>query len=933
MTRTFVLALLSFVLLAPDRMARAQSPTWNGDSPDGEPPVLVLDGAGAQRLVGGLAVDVGPLEEKLLGGACGDATAAFLGNGSSPEGDLPSAIAFTSDAARFVVAHRASRNLVVIDASNHALLGVVALSGSPAHVAVSSDNVHAVTANLFEDTASIVDLTTFAEVAVVPVGDQPAFVRVTPGGGTAVVGNAVSQSLSVIDIGSATELFRIPGAGFASITSIAFEPGVVTYRVNGFECPSDTLAVHPDNVNDQIDFFDLAAGTVSSIPCDPDPRGIAMTPDGSRVVVSHDLSTRRVSVIDPALQAVVKVLVAPADLNEPIGVRPDGSKVAVSIQNATLLIDVATGAVSPSLNTASVDGYLPTPDGNHVLCVGFRGSLIAWGTQSIVKELNNVVSVAAGAHAPSGSRAALAANLFGENLLVVTTNGAAGTLVADLDSGPPPEGDAARDVAVSADGSIAVATNLLSDSATVLDGASGAVLAIVPVGDRPADVALTPDGALAVVANLDSTFASVIDLATFAVTNVSISTRGSEVEISPDGQYAYVAVVSGGDGVWRIDLNALAVAGPKLATGDMGSTLYLFNQTSGMTLSHDGATLAVCGSFSDTLTLIDTASWSVVANVPVGDFPTAVSFRHDDARLYVSNKNPGTLSVVSNAGAGSAVLATVAVGAQPFESVAAPDGSALYVALTGTSALGRVNLGTNSLAGTLPLGDFPQGLALSPAGSCLYAATGNWNVSVGPGPKLAIGATGAVKQIDTAVFGVSQTIATGLPPAELEFDAAGARGWVPSPFGDGLTRIEAPGGVLTYCTASTTSIAGCQAALSAVGVPSISAPGGFSVLSGSVPGGNLGIAYFNDQGPASIPFGTQGGFLCAVPGFRTPPKAGGGNAGACNGLYAFTLADLIAAGPGAIAAGNTVNLGMWFRDPPSADSFGLSNGIAFTPLP
>lgn len=141
-----------------------------------------------------------------------------------------------------------------------------------------------------------------------------------------------------------------------------------------------------------------------------------MTPSGSRVVVSHDLSTRRVSVIDPAAQTSVKVLTTASDLNEPIGVRPDGSKVAVSIQNATLLIDVATGAVSPALNTASVGAYLPTPDGQHVLCVGFRGSLVSWGTQTVVKELNHIVSAAVGAHAPSGQRAALAANLFGEDL-------------------------------------------------------------------------------------------------------------------------------------------------------------------------------------------------------------------------------------------------------------------------------------------------------------------------------------------------------------------------------------------------------------------------------------------------------------------------------------------------------------------------------------
>lgn len=79
-----------------------------------------------------------------------------------------------------------------------------------------------------------------------------------------------------------------------------------------------------------------------------------------------------------------------------------------------------------------------------------------------------------------------------------------------------------------------------------------------------------------------------------------------------------------------------------------------------------------------------------------------------------------------------------------------------------------------------------------------------------------------------------------------------------------MTSLEVLGGVTTYCTASTTSIPGCQAALSSIGVASVSEPTLLSVFSGAVPGGNLGIACFNDQGQAAIPFGTQGGFICAV---------------------------------------------------------------------
>lgn len=926
-TPLLALSLLPFV---PASQQAARTP-WTVPSPDGEASVLVLEGQHARQVVGGgLEVASGSSQSALLGGACAPLVDSFLSSDPGAEGDGPSAIAFTPDAARFVVANLASRNLTVFDAATQTVVGTIALSGSPAHVAISADNVHAVTANLFEDTASIVDLNSLSEVAVVPVGDQPAFVRVTPGGGTAVVGNAVDQSLSVIDIATASELQRISGAGFAATTSIAFEPGVVAYRINGFECPSDTLAVHPDSIADEIDFFDLAAGTVSSLPCDADPRGIAMTPDGATVVVSHMFATRRVTVVDTATQSIAKVLTTTADLNEPIGVRPDGGKVAVSIQNATLVLDVASGASSPSLNTASVNGYLPTPDGNHVLCVGFRGSLISWSTQSIVKELNNVVSTAVGAHAPSGQRAAMAANLFGEDLLVVNTNGAAGFLEAHVPSGAPPEADATRKVAVSADGTRAVSSNILSDTASVIDLTTGTVLAVVDVGDRPADVEITPDGSKAVVANLDSTFASVIDLSTFAVTNVPISTRGSEVEISPDGHYAYVAVLSGGDGVWRIDLTTNSVAGAKLPTTDMGGVLYLYNQTSGMTLSHDGLTLAVCGSFSDAITLIDTQLWALKATVLAGDFPTAAAFSPDDSRLYVANKDSDTVSVFNSAGG---ALGTIAVGDQPWQMAVSPDGARLYVCNFGSKNVGVVNLTTGVQFAVLPVVDSPQGLALSPSGSCLTVSSGNWTVSLGPGPKLAIGLAGAVRVFDTAALTAAQSIDTGLPPGGIDFDASGAVGLVPSPFGDGLTRLDGGSGVVTYCTASTTSLPGCQASISGVGTPSVSAPNGFTIHSGAVPGNNVGILYFGDQGQAAIPMGTQGGFVCAIPGFRAPGKASGGTTGVCNGAFAYTLAELGFAGPLVITPGNTLNAGFWFRDSLSPDTFGLSNGIEFTLQP
>jgi YVTN family beta-propeller protein len=896
-------------------------------SPDGDPIVVVLDGVSARRVVNGVEVGSTPLKGA-TDAACGTVTDTLLEAGVSPEADIACAAAFTPDGARLVIAHSRTKNLVVLDAATKAVLDVIDVSGTPVDVAVSADNVHAVTANLLEDTVSIVDLTSGSEVATVPVGDQPAAVRVTPNGLKAVVGNAVAQSLSVIDIATATELHRIPGAGFVSTVTLSFEPGVVTYRINGFECASDTLAVHPDFLADQIDFFDLAAGTVSSVPCAADPRGIDSTPAGNLLVVSHTGSARTISVVDPVTKTISKTIATPVDLDEPIAVRPDGSKAAVAVLNASLVVDLVTNAVSPSVNTLSVNQMISTPDGNHALAVGFKGALVSYATSSIVKELNNQVNTYFGAVAPVGLRAALVANHNAEDVLFVNTAGAAGFLEARVPTGPPPEADSTRDVAVSADGSIAVATNILSSNASVIDVASGNVLAVVPVGARPADVEITPDGSLAVVANLDSTFASVIDLSTFGVTNVPISTRGSEVEISPDGQYAYVAVVASGDGVWRIDLSTLSVAGAKLASGDMGGIFYLFNQSSGLQLSHDGQTLAVCGSFTDNVTLIDTASWSVLANVPVGDFPVRAAFAPDDAEIYVTNKNPGTLSVVTNAGAGSTVSATIAVGAQPFEMAVAPDGSELYVGRTQSPSVGIVDLGSNTLSSTVALPNTPQGLELSPSGSCLYVASGTWSVALGPGPKVAFSQDGEVSVIDTATNGIVQTLDTGLPPSALVLDASAAVGLVTSPMSDQLVRLDIPGSFTTYCTSKVNS-QGCAPPISASGVPSASSGSGFVISATQVLPGVKGLLIYSTAGPAAIPF--QGGWLClASPVRRTLGQTSTG-AGLCGGTFAMDFNSYIAlGGDPTLIAGASLWAQYWSRDNASPSGTNLTDALTTT---
>jgi len=876
--RAAALALLSALCLP--ELASAQNGAIDGDArvdvydalPPGEVVHVFADaGVGGSRAVAG--PDLGALLGAEGGGACGAAVIDLELGGEAPEGDVPTAVAYTPDGSRVLVANRGSQSLDVFETATHNHVASIALSGSPNDVAVTSDGLWAVTANIWEDTCSIVDLVNDVESAVIPIGDQPGLVRCAPGVAVAIVGNTIDQTLSVIDVAAANETFRLAGAGFVNVTALSFEPGQITTSFTGLEFVSPTVALHANYWDDQLVFFDVALGSVTTVPCADAPRGVAAAIGAGQAAVSHTGSVAQVSVVDVATKSIAKTIATGTTLNHPIAIAPDASKAVCAVQNAAIVVNLVTNAVSGQISTASINDMFTTADGQYALCAGFQGSLISFASETEVKELNNEFNAYAGARSPAGAKGVLVAPHNAESLIFVDTAGAAGHLDAVTPSGKTPEADKPRRAAITPDGTRAVTTDVLSQTATIWDLVDGSALAVVPVGARPSGVAITPDGSKAVVANLDSPFVTVIDLATAHAANVGTSTRNSEVVISPDGKYAYVSVVTS-DGIWLIDLQLLSVIGGKVPTGEMGSVFFLYQQSSGIALSHDGATLVACNSFDDTITVIDTAAWTAVATVPVGGDPVQAAFAPDDATIYVTNKTGHTVSIVSNAGAASAQTGTIPLagtGPTPYEVVASPDGARLFVGCPGTNAVDVVDLGLGSVIASIPVPDDPQGLALSASGTCLRVASGTWSAALGPKAKVVINQAGALSTIDTQTLAIVDQVLTGEPGGGLAFDDCDSIGVIPAPFGlDGIVR------------ARTGPLAGTDAyGCGGNPIGSLSVLGGAPVLGGVV---TLGVDNPVGTQPAgSTPFlalstAPAPGFPCGVslPGYgMSAPGAAG----------------------------------------------------------
>lgn len=140
--------------------------------------------------------------------------------------------------------------------------------------------------------------------------------------------------------------------------------------------------------------------------------------------------------------------------------------------------------------------------------------------------------------------------------------------------------------------------------------------------------------------------------------------------------------------------------------------------------------------------------------------------------------------------------------------------------------------------------------------------------------------------------------------------------------------------IASYCTASDTSIAGCQANVATQGQPSHSAPASFRVSSGAIPGAMLGLAFFGVEGATLAPVGTQGGLLC-VGGTRyaAAPRWSQGTLGQCDGALEFGLDEWLAVQPNLLGPGAVVHANFWFRDTSSPDGFGTSDGVWFQVCP
>jgi YVTN family beta-propeller protein len=311
-------------------------------------------------------------------------------------------------------------------------------------------------------------------------------------------------------------------------------------------------------------------------------------------------------------------------------------------------------------------------------------------------------------------------------------------------------------LALSADGRLALTANRDSDTASLIDLAAGRLLGEARCGRRPAGVALSPDGQQGVVANQ---FGHSVTLLTIRgggleqVAEVRVGPEPRGVAVSSDGRLAYIAV-SFADSVAVVDMGRHVVTA-RVPVG---------REPWGLALSPDGRWLVVGNTHSQDVSLIDTRARRVARSVRLaGDNLRGVTVSPDGHWAYVAHIfERGFPTTEENIGRGwvtASRISRVRLDEEaPKESLAldpqgqavgdpegisiSPDGRWLALAAGGTHELLLLRAGDAPFIAfggpgdfiepellnsgerfrRVPLGGRPVGIAFSPDSRTVYAA-------------------------------------------------------------------------------------------------------------------------------------------------------------------------------------------------------------------
>lgn len=263
---------------------------------------------------------------------------------------------------------------------------------------------------------------------------------------------------------------------------------------------------------------------------------------------------------------------------------------------------------------------------------------------------------------------------------------------------------------------IAYVVNSTTKRVTLLDTETNTVVGTIPLpgAGEPRRIAVNSPGTMVYVSRDQSTLVNVIStfsntvVATvdtgFSTTGIAVNRAGSRVYVT-QGVFAKVAVI---ETVGNTVIASIPVAQDPydVVVHPQGHRLYV---------SHSNARV----------TVIDTQANAVMTSfvfppTPPSGFALALELSRDGSRLYVTTgQGGGAVAVIDTAT--NTLRAVVPIGAISYDMSLSPDGSRLYAAISSPPSVKVIDARCNTLLATVTLPTNAFGIAVNPSGTRVYA--------------------------------------------------------------------------------------------------------------------------------------------------------------------------------------------------------------------
>jgi PQQ-dependent catabolism-associated beta-propeller protein len=244
-----------------------------------------------------------------------------------------------------------------------------------------------------------------------------------------------------------------------------------------------------------------------------------------------------------------------------------------------------------------------------------------------------------------------------------------------------------------------------------------------------------PASQLAYVTNEDSQELSVIDTRTDSVVaRIQVGTRPRGVKVSPDGRTVYVAL-SGSPKCppsmpdeecekMKADKTKDGIAEVDVATRRVRRVLPGGSDPEQFDISADGRRLYISNEDAGTASVVDVKSGTIDTTVAVGAEPEGVRISPDGKLVYITAESDTSIRVLD--AASGAVKARIKVDRRPRDVAFTPDGTRAYATAEVGGTVSVIDVGRNRVIATIPLPKDakPMGVRVSPDGKRVYVATG-----------------------------------------------------------------------------------------------------------------------------------------------------------------------------------------------------------------